>query len=225
MKPVNRPPARPRSREPTKAAPVKRQPEVTRRRIFEAAQGEFAAKGLAGARVDQIAKRAGSNKRMLYQYFGNKEALWLQVLERAYEAMREQEKLLDVGRLDPVEGMRRLVAFNIRYTAEHPEFIALLNSENLHQARYLKKSVKVPSLYSPLLAMISDLLKRGRKAGLFRNGIDPMQLYISIASLGYFYCSNIHTLSTIFGRDLAALPARRERDRHVVEMVLGYLRP
>ena len=225
MKPVNRPPARPTRRKPTKAVPVKRQPELTRRRIFEAAQGEFAAKGLAGARIDQIAKRAGSNKRMLYQYFGNKEALWLLVLERAYEAMREQERLLDVGRLDPVEGMRQLVAFNIRYTADHPEFVALLNSENLHQARYLKKSVKVPSLYSPLLAMISDLLKRGRKAGVFRGGIDPMQLYISIASLGYFYCSNIHTLSTIFDRDLAAALAQRARDRHVVEMVVGYLRP
>jgi AcrR family transcriptional regulator len=225
MSPVNQRPARAKSRKPTTSARGKRQPDVTRRRIFEAAQGEFAAKGLAGARIDQIAKRAGSNKRMLYQYFGNKEALWLQVLERAYESMREEEKLLDVGRLDPVEGMGRLVAFNIRYTADHPEFVALLNSENLHQARYLKKSVKVPSLYSPLLAMISDLLKRGRKSGVFRGGVDPMQLYISIASLGYFYCANIHTLSTIFDRDLAAARARRERDRHVVAMVLGYLRP
>jgi AcrR family transcriptional regulator len=203
----------------------KRQPDLTRRQLFAAAEAEFAAKGLAGARIDAIARRAGSNKRMLYQYFGNKEALWLKVLERAYEAMREEERLLDVGRLDPVEGMRRLVAFNIRYTSAHPEFVALLNNENLHQARYLRKSSKVPGLYSPLLAMIADLLKRGRRAGVFRSGIDPMQLYISIASLGYFYYSNIHTLSTIFDSDLRAPKARKLRERNVVDMVLGYLRP
>ena len=225
MNPVNRSAGSARKAKPATAARVKRQPEQTRRRLFEAAQAEFAAKGLAGARIDQIARRAGSNKRMLYQYFGNKEVLWLRVLERAYEAMREEEKLLDVGRLEPVEGMRWLVLFNIRYTAAHPEFVALLNSENLHRARYLKQSVKVPSLYSPLLAMIADLLRRGRKAGVFRDGVDAMQLYISIASLGYFYCSNIYTLSTIFGRDLATASARRERDHHVVDMVLGYLRP
>ncbi|HYM33039.1 MAG TPA: TetR/AcrR family transcriptional regulator [Candidatus Cybelea sp.] len=207
-----------------KATPLRRRPDVTRRRIFEAAAAEFAGKGLAGARVDEIARRAGSNKRMLYQYYGNKEALWLSVLEHAYEAIREEERLLDVGRLDPVEGMRRLVAYNVRYTGAHPEFIALLNSENLHRARYLKKSRKVQSLYSPLLAMIGDVLERGRRQGVFRSGVDPMQLYISIASLGYFYYSNIHTLSTIFGRKLSSAKARKARERHVVDMVLGYLK-
>lgn len=203
----------------------RRQPERTRRNILAAATAEFAAKGLAGARVDEIARRAGSNKRMLYQYFGNKEDLWLVVLERTYEAIRGAEHLQDFQRLDPEEGMRRLVHFNFRYHGEHPEFIALLNSENLHRARYLRRSAKIRALHSPLIAMLDDLLRRGAAEGRFRRNVDPVQLYISIAALAYFYFSNIHTLSTIFGRDLGAAAARRRRERHAVDMVMGYLRP
>lgn len=204
---------------------TRRQPERTRRNILTAAAAEFAAKGLAGARVDAIARRAGSNKRMIYQYFGNKEDLWLVVLERTYEAIRGAERLQDFQRLDPEEGMRRIVHFNFRYHGEHPEFIALLNSENLHKARYLRRSAKIRALHSPLIAMLDDLLRRGAAEGRFRRNVDPVQLYISIAALGYFYFSNIHTLSTIFGRDLAVPAARRQRERHAVDMVLGYLRP
>ncbi len=212
-------------RRPKAPARNRRQPEETRRRILAAATREFAAKGLAGARVDEIAARAGANKRMLYQYFGNKEDLWLVALERVYEAIRSEEGLLDVERLDPVAGMRRLVAFNFRYHSRHPEFLALLNSENLHRARYLRRSRRIQGMHSPLLALIDGLLRRGQAAGLFRRGVDAMQLYISIAALGYFYFSNVHTLSTIFGRDLATAAAQRRRERHVVDMVLGYLRP
>jgi len=202
-----------------------RQPEDTRRRILEAAVAEFSAKGLAGARVDQIAARAGANKRMIYRYFGNKEALWLVVLEHVYEAMRVQERALDVLSLDPREAMKRLVEFNFRFSAEHPELIALLNNENLHRARYLRRSATVPALYSPLLAMIGEILERGEKQGIFRRGVDPMQLYIDMAALGYFFLSNTYTLSTIFGADLSQAAARAERQRHMVEVVLGYLRP
>lgn len=202
-----------------------RKPEDTRRRILEAAKAEFSDKGLAGARVDAIAARAGANKRMIYQYFGNKEDLWLITLERVYEDMRTEELMLHVGDVDPEEGMRRLVEFNFRFSAEHPELISLLNNENLHRAKHLRRSRKVPALYSPLLALIDDLLKRGVEKKVFRDGIDPMQLYITIAALGYFYLSNTHTLSTIFGRDLSTVRARSERRRHIVEVVLGYLRP
>lgn len=198
---------------------------ATRRRILEAATAEFAAKGLAGARVDEIAARAGANKRMIYAYFGSKEELWLAVLESAYAAKRTEERALEVEALPPAEAMRRLVAFNLHYTAAHPEFVALLNQENIHQAAYLRRSGQVPALYSPLLEQLRAVLARGEAAGVFRTGVDPVQLYITIVSLGHFYLANRHTLSTIFGSDLGAAPALRAREAHCVEVVLGYLRP
>jgi AcrR family transcriptional regulator len=202
-----------------------RQPDVTRRNILDAALYEFAAKGLAGARVDEIAERSGSNKRMIYEYFGNKEGLWLTVLERAYERMREEEHAIDVARMSPVEGMRYLMEFNFKFCSRNPEFIALLNAENLHKASFLKNSKKIRELYTPLLVVITDLLQRGQKDGVFRKGIDPVELYTTIAALGFFYFSNIHTLSTIFGRNLLSPKQQKIRLDHSIEVVLGYLRP
>lgn len=196
-----------------------------RDRILDAALAEFSAHGFAGARVDAIAERAEINKRMLYAYVGNKEALWLAVLERIYEQMRLKERALDLMRLSPEEGMDVLVRFNFRYHADHPEFLAMLNDENLQRGRNLQRSTRVRQMYSPLLALIDDLLTRGQAKGIFRGGVDPMQLYISIAALSYFYCSNIHTLSAIFGRALAAADEMLTREQHVVDVVAGYLRP
>ena len=204
-------------------APVRRDPERTRARILEAARIEFAQRGLGGARVDQITARAGSNKRMIYYYFGNKEALFLAALESAYEHIRKAEQSLKLTDLDPVEGMRRMVRFTWEYYLAHPEFITLLNSENLHRARHLKRSKEIQALHSPLVAMLEDLLARGQRSGVFRRGVDAVQLYISIAALGYFYLSNNHTLSTIFGRDLMRPQALQERLAHMTALVLGYL--
>jgi AcrR family transcriptional regulator len=198
---------------------------VTAGQILAAAGAEFAAKGLAGARVDQIARRAGVNKRMLYHYFGNKEAVWLAVLEHAYDNIRKEERQLDVGRLAPAEGMRRLIEFSVGYCADHPEFLALLGSENLHRARYLKRSTRMPELHSSLLQVIAGLLERGQREGAFRAGVDPAELYIHIAALGFFYFSNIHTLSVIFERDLDAPRTRRRHIKQAAEVILGYLRP
>ena len=202
---------------------VRRDPERTRARILDAARVEFARRGLAGARVDQITARAGSNKRMIYYYFGNKEALFLAALESAYADIRKAEQSLKLTDLEPAEGMRRLVRFTWEYYLAHPEFITLLNSENLHRARYLKKSKAIQALHSPLVAMLEGLLQRGQRAGVFRRGVDPVQLYISIAALGYFYLSNNHTLSTIFGRDLMRPQALKQRLAHMTGLVLGYL--
>ena len=202
-----------------------RQPDVTRRNILDAALYEFAAKGLAGARVDEIAERSGSNKRMIYEYFGNKEGLWLTVLENAYTRMREEEHAIDVARMKPEEGMRYLMEFNFKFCSRNPEFIALLNAENLHKASYLKDSKKIRELYTPLLVVITDLLQRGQKDGVFRKGVDPVELYTTIAALGFFYFSNIHTLSTIFGRNLLSPKQQKTRLDHSIEVVLGYLRP
>ena len=219
------PPVNPRPRAAKRPSGSRRQPDTTRRNILEAATVEFAGNGLAGARVDEIADRAGVSKRMLYHYFGNKEALWLAVLEEAYLRIRSEERRLDVERLSPVEGMRRLIAFTLEYDHAHPEFIALLLGENLHRARYLRRSRKIRDMHSSLLDVIAGLLERGRRAGVFRAGIDPAELYITIAALGFFYFSNLHTLSTIFGRPLDSPASRRQHLRHATQVVLGFLRP
>jgi AcrR family transcriptional regulator len=216
------------ARKPTKsakgAAPKPtRDPERTRARILEAARTEFAAHGLGGARVDRIAANADANKRMLYYYFGNKDDLFLAVLEGAYAHIRDAEKELRLTEIDPPEAIRRLVAFTWEYYLEHPEFMTLLNSANLHQGRHLKKSAKVRSMHSPFVAMIEEVLERGRKSGVFRAGVDPVQLYISIAALTYFYLGNKFTLSEIFGRDLLSPRAKAERLAHMGELVLGFL--
>ena len=212
-------------RDATRPAGPPRDADASRARILAAATTEFARHGLSGARVDSIALRAKANKRMLYYYYGGKEALFLAVLEAAYARIRGEEQKLDLTAKPPVEGMRELVTFTWRHFIAHPEFISLLNTENLHRAKHLKRSTRIRSLHSPLIATISDLLARGTRAGVFRAGIDPVQLYVSIAALGYFYLSNAYTLSTIFGRDLTAPKAKEERIAHVVDLVLGALAP
>ena len=202
-----------------------RDPERTQAAILAAATAEFTAKGLGGARVDEIARRARVNKRMIYHYFGDKDGLYLAVLETAYAGIRTAELGLRLSDKDPVEGMRELVLFTWRYFIDHPEFLSLLGTENLHRAAYLKKSRKIRDLHSPLVGMIADLLQRGAKQGVFRRDVDPVELYISIAALGFFYMSNRFTLSTIFGRDLIAPASLAARGKHIVEVVLAYLKP
>jgi AcrR family transcriptional regulator len=207
-----------------KAGPHKRSAAATKARILEAALSEFATRGFAGARVDVIAGQARANKRMLYAYVGNKDALWLATLEAAYAAKRQQERQLATATLSPEEAMRALVRFNFRYHLEHPEFVALVNNENLMGARKLKRSKLVPQLYSPLLETLTEVLRRGQKAKVFRSGVDPMQLYISIAALGYFYISNIRTLSVIFASALTSPAGMKQREQHVIDVVMSYLR-
>lgn len=211
------------SRRPTKAAPHKRSAAATKARILDAALSEFATRGFAGARVDVIAGQARANKRMLYAYVGNKDALWLATLESVYTAKRHEERQLATDTLSPEQAMRALIRFNFRYHLEHPEFVALVNNENLMGARKLRRSKLVPQLYSPLLETLTEVLRRGQKAKVFRSGVDPMQLYISIAALGYFYCSNIRTLSVIFASELDSPAGMKQREAHVIEVVMSYL--
>lgn len=203
---------------------VTRDPEGTRARILAAATEEFARHGLGGARVERIAEVAGTNKRMLYYHVGNKESLYLTVLEGAYERIRVAERTLSLETLDPPDAIARLITFTWQYFLDHPEFMALLNVENLHRAELLKTSTKVHAMHSPFVQMIADVLARGVATGLFRSGVDPVQLYISIAGLAYFYLSNVHTLSVIFGRDLLAEAEKTARLTHMVELVLSSLR-
>ena len=212
-------------RAPRRVARVPRDPERTRAAILRAATAEITAKGLNGTRVDTIAKRAGINKRMLYHYFGDKQGLYLAVLEDTYAAIRTAEISLNLTELDPIAGMRKLVLFTWQYFIEHPEFLSLLATENLNRAAYLKKSKRIRHLHAPLVGVIGDLLQRGAKQKIFRAGVDPVELYITIAALGFFYMSNRHTLSIIFGKDLNAPERLAQRGKHIVEVVLAFLKP
>jgi len=204
---------------------AKRNPALTRQHILEAALGEFSARGYDGARVDAIAEKAGANKRMLYHYFGNKDDLYLAVLERTYEHIRSHERDLDLEAMSPQEAMIELVRFTFGYFVAHPEFIRILNNENLYEAEHLKRSGRIRAMHSPLIEEVRNTLTRGAEEKVFRSGVDPVQLYVTIAGLGYFYLSNAATLGAIFNRDLRTEDALSARADHVVDVVLGYLRP
>lgn len=214
---------KPSARAKAKLEPV-RDAKRTRRALLDAAEIEFAAKGLAGARVDVIAEEAAANKRMLYYYFGSKDDLYVAVLERAYGAMREREKALKLTDLDPLEAIKRLVEFKFDYYEENPRIIPLLAAENMNEGKYLRRSRRLRDMHLLLVDMLRDILTAGERRGVIRPGIDPFQLYVSISALSYFYFSNSSTLSTGFGRDLASAPERQMRRAHAVEVVLAYVK-
>ncbi|MGQ0485598.1 MAG: TetR family transcriptional regulator [Hyphomicrobiales bacterium] len=188
-----------------------RDPAATRQRILAAAKAEFARKGLGGARVDDIALRAKSNKRMMYHYFGNKDELFRIVLEEAYGDFRAAEAKLELDRLDPVEALKTLVAFTWKYYLDNPEFITLVNSENLHKARHIKDSAKIREMSRPFVERMRQLLGRGAATGLFRKGLDAVQVNITVAAIGYYYLTNRFTGSIVFERDLMSGRALAER--------------
>jgi AcrR family transcriptional regulator len=202
---------------------ARRDPAKNRERILAAALAEFSRYGLGGARVDRIASRARANKRMLYYYFGSKDDLFLAVLEASYAQIRNAERSLHLDHLEPRAALERLVGFTWDYLIAHPEFMTLLNSENLHKGRHVRRSPRVPQLHSPLVETLRGILRRGERKGAFRKGVDPVQLYISIAGEGYFYLSNRYTLSQIFKRDLMTKRALAARARHNVGMIVNAL--
>ncbi len=210
------------------AAPRRRQrprnPEVTKRDILVAAREEFCEHGYGGARVDRIAERAAANKRLIYHYLGNKDELYAAVLLDAYREIREGESKLNLGTLPPDEAMRRLVRFTFDHFRANPWFIRLLSTENILRAQFVRSISEIRSLHSPIVTQIRTILAAGQKAGIFRGGVDPVNLYISIAGLGYFYFSNQHTLSVIFDVPLGSEEAIAARRTHVEEVILGYLR-
>ncbi len=205
------------------AEPRQRDADRSQQAILAAARDEFAEHGLGGARVDRIAERAAVDKRLIYYYHQNKDSLFLAVLESTYADIRAAEQQLHLTDLPPAEAVRRLTEFTWNYYLAHPEFLTLLNSANLHRARHLEGSDRVRDMNSPLVQTLGEILERGRKSGDFRGGIDPVQLYISIAGLSYFYLSNNHTLSAIFGRNLLSPKARSERLSHITDVILGYV--
>lgn len=198
----------------------KRDAGATQARILRAAKREFAKNGLGGARVDEIAERAKANKRMIYHYFGNKEDLFRTVLEEAYLDIREAEKKLDLDGMPPKVALETLVRFTWNYYLENPEFITLVNSENLHRARHIKGIENLPQTTRGLVGMVKDILARGQERGIFRDGIDPTQLNITIAAIGYYYLTNRFTGSFLFERDMMDEKALEERLAFNVETIM-----
>jgi len=206
-----------------RAEKVTRNADRTRSQILDAATQEFAELGIAGARIERIADRAGTNKRMVYYYFNSKDELFVAVMENSYASIRNAERKLHLESQSPVDAIRTLVSFTWNYYLENPEFIGLLNTENSHGGVHVKHSSEFRSLNMPLIDTLGDVIRRGQEEKIFRSGVDPVQLYISIASLSYFYLSNKHTLGHIFSRDLTSAKAKVERLHHVLDVVLGYL--
>lgn len=188
-----------------------RDADATKARILAAAKAEFAANGLGGARVDEIAAKAEANKRMIYHYFGSKEELFRTVLEQAYLGIRNAEQELRLEHLPAKEALLRLVEFTWRYYLDNPEFITLVNSENLHRARHLKQTSDVTPSTRRLVHMVQEILDRGAEDGTFRPDVDAVQLNITIAAIGYYYITNRFTGSLLFERDLMASDALDER--------------
>lgn len=203
-----------------KPASRKRDSSATKKRILSAAKKEFAKKGLGGARIDEIALKSKANKRMIYHYFGNKEALFLKILEDAYIDIRTAEQSLKLIDLDPEEALIKLVRFTWDYYLKNPEFITLVNSENLHRARHLKKSEIIEELSNKFISMVGAILKKGEKSGQFRPGIDPVQLNITIAAIGYYYLTNRFTGEIVYQRTLDSKQAYDERLNFNIETIL-----
>lgn len=207
-----------------RAADAARNPEKTRERILEAARVEFSKNGLGGARVNAIAERAGVNKQLIYYYFVDKERLYSEVLERAYLDIRERESALDLDALSPEAAMARFIQVNFDFLVENRHFVALLNDENLHRARHIRTGEQITALHETLNRTLGRTLDRGLAAGAFARRVDPMELYIAIASLCYFSLSNGFTLSAIFATDVTSPDRLAARRRQAVEMILCFLR-
>lgn len=218
------PPARARLRRRAEGdEPRSHNPERTMADIIEVATREFAEKGLAGARIDEIAEATRTSKRMIYYYFGSKEGLYLRVLEEAYRRMRVIESGLHLDDLAPEAALRRLVAFTVDYQWAHPEFIRLVMTENIHRGEYLARSEVIRELNVPAIEGLRRVYERGVADGVFRAGLDPIDLHMSISALSVFNVANRHTFALIFQRDCASDAAFAARRGQIVEMLLRYV--
>ena len=199
-------------------------PEETKRNILEVATQEFSAMGLAGARVDAIAERTNTTKRMLYYYFESKEGLYQAVLEKVYGDIRALEQDLHVSELDPVEGMRKLVEFTFDYHDRHRDFVRLITIENIHGAKYVEQLKTFKSSNASAIHTIEDLLARGIASGQFRNDVDAIDLHLLISSMCFHRIGNRHTFGTAFGRDPSHPRLRARHRAMIVDAVMRFLR-
>jgi AcrR family transcriptional regulator len=219
-------------RNPANKSPLARRPGVreqaaqdTRDAILKAATKVFAKHGYAGGRIDEISKAARSYDRMIYYYFGSKEDLFIAVLEEMYRRFNEAEMTLELSSEQPVEALTAVITFMWTFYQRNPEFITLLNDENLHRGRHIGKSLRARDYSSPAIQVIERVLEAGARKKVFRAGIAARDVYLMVAALNYFYLSNRHTLSAFLGEKLEAPEALAHWQAFVVDAVLRTVRP
>ena len=199
-------------------------PEGTKRNIIEIATEEFAGKGFGGARVDDIAARTKTSKRMIYYYFGGKEGVYIAVLEAAYRSIRTVEASLDLEHQKADQALRALISFTFDYQNAHPEFVRLVMNENILNGAYVSRSKAIQRLNVTVIDALRDLLARGQREGVFRPDVDPVDLHMSISALCFFNVANRATFSTIFKRDMGSSRALAARRTQVVDTILRYVK-
>lgn len=199
--------------------------QATRESILKAATKVFARHGYAGGRIEQISREAKSYDRMIYYYFGSKEALFVAVLEEMYRRFNEAESRLVLDGIAPVEALKSVIRFMWVHYQKHPEFITLLNTENLHRGKHIAKSLRAREYSSPAVSVLGEVLRRGVEAQCFRVDVAPRDVYLMIASMGYFYLSNRYTLSAFLGEQLDSAEALRHWESFVIDAVLRTVRP
>lgn len=208
---------------PPDTAERQRDAERTRAEILDVASEEFADKGYTGARVDEIAARTRTAKRMIYYYFGNKQQLYTAVLERAYSVIRAAEQQLDLADLDPVEAIRKLAEVTFDHHESHPQFIRLVSIENIHHAEHLSTSSTLRGLANPAVDVLGGILQRGREQGRFRDDVDALDVHMLISAFCIFRTANRHTFRAIFDRDLLAAQHRDHQRRMIGDVLVSYL--
>lgn len=202
---------------------AKRDPEGVRRDILSVAMEEFSQNGLSGARIDEIAARTRTSKRMIYYYFGDKEGLYQRVLEEAYGKVRGGESGLDLDGLEPVEALAKLCRFTFDHHRRNPAFIRMVMIENIHHGRHMQLSQSIRGVNRPAIEALEKVLQRGQESGVFRAGLNPLELHWQISALSFFNVSNAATFSFIFGDGLFTADGQEQLSRHVADMVLSYV--
>ncbi|WP_221584639.1 TetR/AcrR family transcriptional regulator [Microbacterium sp. G2-8] len=206
-------------------APRQRDAERTRRELLDVATEVFAEQGYSGARVDEIAARTRTTKRMIYYYFGGKDQLYTAVLERAYRGIREAERQIDVAELAPADALRAIAEATFDHHVRHSEFIRLVMIENIHRAEFLRRIDSLRELGQPAVDMLERILRRGRADGIFRDDIEAFDLHMLISAYCVFQVANQHTFGHLFDRDLLADPTASHSRAMLGDVVVSWVRP
>ncbi|MGA5463898.1 TetR/AcrR family transcriptional regulator [Mycobacterium sp. NPDC050041] len=202
---------------------LQRDAERTRSELLEVATAVFAESGYSGARVDEIAERTRTTKRMIYYYFGGKEQLYMAVLEKAYLGIREAEQRLAVDHVDPVDALRALAGLTFDHHIAHQEFIRLVSIENIHRGEFIGRLESLRTLSRPATTLLDEILQNGRRAGVFRQDADALDVHIVISSFCVFQVANRYTFGYLFGIDFTE-PSRRAHLRKMIgDVVVGWL--